>query len=130
MKLRAKESFRIPALSLYHSRSFHHKVLATDVNNWLINYSEWSPVMFVCLLRKSDGVKYLYYVQEFLLNVHKDLHNFYCYKIYFFWHLLFLKNLNTPVLLWTLCIIYFSHLSHGKVCFRYKLFIACDLSDL
>ena len=29
-------------------------------------------------------VKYSYYVQEFLLNVQKDLRNFYCYEIYFF----------------------------------------------
>ena len=29
-------------------------------------------------------VKYSYYVQEFILNVHKDVRNFYCYKIFFF----------------------------------------------
>ena len=39
-------------------------------------------------------VKYSYYVQKFLLNVHKDLPNFYCYKIYFFWHFLIFERLK------------------------------------
>ena len=37
--------------------------------------------------------KYSYYVQEFLLNVRKDLRNFYYDKIYFFLHFLIFERL-------------------------------------